>query len=67
MKDFLEVFARGAIWDSTAFSGMTLKSANILVQEYANTIDSRIKNVLNMVPVNELEFKAKETLRSLLR
>ncbi len=67
MKDFLEVFARGAIWDSTAFSGMSLKSANILVQEYANTIDSRIKNVLNMVPVNELEFKAKETLRSLLR
>ncbi len=64
---YLESFARSAIWDSLAFSGMSLQSTDVLITRYSASFDERIKNVLNIIPVKELESKARETLRSLIQ
>lgn len=64
---YIDAIARGALWDKMNFSWMTLKSADTLIGTYAKTIDTKIQWVLNVVPVPELQSKAKETLRSLLK
>jgi hypothetical protein len=64
---YIESLARWAIWDRIAFSGMSLNSANQLIDEYSTLLDARIKNVLKAIPINELEQKSKETLRTLLQ
>ncbi len=66
-REYLDVLARASIWDSLASSGVTLESTKILLRSYTNNMDSRIKNVLNVIPVKELETKARETLRTLIQ
>lgn len=65
--DYIDAIARGAIWDKMSFSGMTLQSTDALIGTYAKNIDAKIQWVLNVVPVSELQNKAKETLRTLLK
>ncbi len=64
---FIDALSRSAIWDTISFSWMSLSWANLIINEYTSKIDARIKNVLNIVPVKELESKAKETLRNLIQ
>jgi hypothetical protein len=64
---FIDALSRSAIWDTISFSWMSLSWANLIITEYTSKIDARIKNVLNIVPVKELESKAKETLRNLIQ
>ncbi len=67
LSPYIESFARGALWDSMSFSGMNLESAKTLLESYTESLDERIKNVLNVVPISDLESKARETLRSLVQ
>jgi hypothetical protein len=65
--DYIDAIARGAIWDKMSFSGLTLGSADELARRYAKTLDSSIEWVLKVVPISDLENKAKETLRTLMK
>jgi hypothetical protein len=65
--EYIDAIARGAIWDKISFSGMMLESSDALISSYAKKLDESAKWVLKVVPISELETKAKETLRSLLK
>jgi FecR protein len=64
---YLESLGRGALWDSIGFSGMTLESANTLGREYAKTLNQNIDTVLGVIPLRDLDTRARETLRSLVK
>jgi hypothetical protein len=64
---YLESLGRGALWDSIGFSGMTLESANALGREYAKTLNQNIDTVLGVIPLRDLDTRARETLRSLVK
>lgn len=64
---YLESLARGALWDKIAYTGMTLPSADAIVSRYSETLDTQIQNVLKTIPLKEMDTKAKETLRSLIK
>jgi hypothetical protein len=64
---YIEALARSALWDRMSFSGMELKSADIYINMYAKEVDKKIQWVLRVIPASELQNKARETLRSLLR
>lgn len=65
--EMIDVLARGALWDRMSFSGMTLKGTDALIGQYIDTLDAKIQGVLNVVPAAELQNKAKETLRNLMK
>lgn len=67
LTPYIESIARGALWDSMAFSGINLDSTKTLLESYSRNMDERIRNVINVVPVSELQSKARETLRSLIQ
>lgn len=65
--EYIDAIARGAIWDKISFSGMTLESSDALITTYTKKLDDAAKWVLKVVPVSDLQNKAKETLRNLLK
>lgn len=66
-SDQFQVFTRGALWDAITFSGITLQWADSMVKDYTKTLDAQIQSVMRVVPVGELDSKARETLRQLIK
>lgn len=65
-SQYLDVLARGAIWDSLSFTGMDLDSTTRYMKLYTQDMDKKIQSVLNIVPTADLQNKARETLRTLI-
>lgn len=63
----IDTMVRGAIWDKMSYSGVTLGAADTLIKQYTDTLDTQVRSVLNVVPVSELQNKARETLRTLIK
>ena len=66
-RAYLESFARGALWDEIAFTGMTLPNGQKLLESYTQTLGGQIRNILQVIPLEDIEQKAKETWRQLLK
>jgi len=64
---YLQTFTRGAIWDQVSFSGMTLQGAEYMVQDYTKTLGAQVQSVMRSIPTGELNTKARETLRQLIK
>lgn len=65
-RAYLDVLARGALWDSLSSSGVKLDSSLHYMKLYTQDMDKKIQSVLNVVPTAELQNKARETLRSII-
>lgn len=65
--DDMETFLRGAVWDSLSSSGMTLDGAQALFQDYSANLSTQVQWVLRVVPLRDLESRAQETLRQLVK
>ena len=66
-QKYLESFARWALWDQMSFTGMTLPNGEKLLESYTKTLDGQIQNILEVIPLKDIEEKAKETWRQLLK
>jgi hypothetical protein len=65
--DYIQTFTRGAIWDQLSFSGVTLAWAEGMITNYTKTLDTQMQSVMRLIPVWDLENKARETLRQLIK
>lgn len=46
---------------------MTLTNGQKLLESYTDTLDGQIRNTLEVIPLKDIEQKAKETWRQLLK
>ncbi len=46
---------------------MTLPNGEKLLESYTKTLDGQIQNILEVIPLKDIEEKAKETWRQLLK
>lgn len=65
--ELLQTFTRGAVWDAITFSGVTLSGTNAFLQKSKVDLSTKMQNVLDVVEFQDLELKAKETLRNLVQ
>jgi hypothetical protein len=66
-EEYIQTLTRSAIWDQMASSGIILDGAASMVDEYKQTLDTQLQWVLKVIPVRDLESKARETLRQLVK
>lgn len=65
--EYLQTFTRGALWDRLSFSGVMLQGAENMVTEYTKNLDAQVRGVIQVIPLRDLDTKARETLRTLLK
>lgn len=65
--EYFDTFARGAVWDTISFTWLTLTWAEKLLDDYTSTLDTQIQSVIRVIPISELENKARETFREMIK
>lgn len=64
---YIHHFAQTSLWDALTFTGMSLSGSEAIFRSYRDNLTSQMKNVLDTIPLRDLEKKAKETMRQFLQ